>query len=215
MTSTGNDIVALSAISLARTLRPEFYSRIVTPGEHHLYHPGIQSHLSFEHFVWLAWSVKESAFKYLKRLDTAMVFSPSKMRIQALVPMPGQCHGTVRSGDQILYFQSVINGDFIFSIVNDSADFSGILWDVKRIKSVDPRSQSAAVRALLLARLGLLFPGSELQLAKSPHGWPVIVNDGEELPVAVSFTHHDHYVAYSLQSTDSLWTVYQHHAEVS
>lgn len=214
MTSTGNDIVALKAINIARTKQANFYSRIITSAERELYYAELQDQLLFEHFVWLAWSVKESAYKYLKRFDTGLIFSPSKMRIVELKNTAGNLRGTVLLGDQLLYFQSVIHNNFISSIVNDTADFTEIYWDIKRIDFTDPAAQYSAVRELLLERLGELFPDSDLQIAKNPNGWPIIVNEDGELPIPVSFTHHDHFVAYSFQLTTSLWKAHQHHAEV-
>ena len=69
MNSVGNDIVALAAIDVARTRQPEFYSRIITPAEQEFYSLYLKDQLSFEHFIWLAWSVKESAYKVLKRFE--------------------------------------------------------------------------------------------------------------------------------------------------
>ncbi|MGZ3776836.1 MAG: 4'-phosphopantetheinyl transferase family protein [Mucilaginibacter sp.] len=214
MTSAGNDIVALSAINVARTKQPNFYSRIISSAENAFYQSELQNKLPFEHFVWLAWSVKESAYKYLKRFDNGLIFSPSKMRVVGLKPMAEYLEGTVQFGDQLLYFQSSINRDFIFSIVNDKADFSETYWDIKQIDTTDPAVQSGAVREFLLEKLGELFPDNNLQIAKNPYGWPVIINEEDELPIPASFTHHGHFVAYSFRLTHSLWKAHQHHAEV-
>jgi phosphopantetheinyl transferase (holo-ACP synthase) len=215
MISTGNDIVALTAINVARTKQPKFYSRIITSGEQEFYYSYLQDQLPFEHFVWLAWSLKESAYKYLKRFEPRLIFSPSKMRVVELKPAAGQFYGAVRFGDQLLYSQSVVNSDFILSTVNDTADFSEIYWDVRKIESSDPASQSRAVREFLLENLGEILPDCKLQIGKNPHGWPLIFDEGEVLPIPVSFTHHGHFVAYSFQLTDSrLWKAHRHHAEI-
>jgi len=214
MTSAGNDIVALKAIHIARTKQPNFYSRIITNAEQELYYAELQDQLPFELFVWLAWSIKESAFKYLKRFDPDLIFSPSKLQVSEFKRTAEQWNGVVQSGNQMLYFQSIISSDFIFSMVNDTADFSETYRDIKQIESTEPVAQSAAVREFLLERLDQLFPGNDWQIGKNPHGWPVIANEEVELPIPVSFTHHDHFVAYSFKLTDSLWKAHQHHAEV-
>ena len=67
MISTGNDIVALKAINVARTKQQKFYNKIITGSEKALYEGQFSERLPFEYFVWLAWSVKESVFKYLQR----------------------------------------------------------------------------------------------------------------------------------------------------
>jgi len=214
MTSTGNDIVALTSINVSRIKQPNFHSRIISSIESDLYYSDLEEQLAFEHFVWLAWSVKESTYKYLKRFDTGLIFSSPKMRIVELRRVAEYLHGAVQCGDQMLYFQSLVTNEFIFSIVNDTADFSETYWDIKQIDSADPAAQSSAVRELLLEKLVELFPATDLQITKSPYGWPIIANEEGELPTPVSFTHHDNFVAYSFQLTDSLWKAHQHHAEV-
>jgi phosphopantetheinyl transferase (holo-ACP synthase) len=214
MISTGNDIVALTAINVVRTKQTGFYSRIISSAEHAFYQSELQNKLRFEHFVWLAWSVKESAYKYLKRFDTGLIFSPSKMRIVELEQTLECFKGALHFGDQLLYSQSVINTGYIFSIVNGRADFSQTYWDIKQIESNDPASQSEVVREFLLERLDQLFMANDFQIAKSLNGWPLILNGDGELPIPISLTHHDHFVAYSFQLTDSLWKARQHHAEV-
>ena len=68
MISTGNDIVALGLINKQRTCEPRFYSKILSASEQALYHQSEFTALPFEHYVWLLWSVKESTYKFLKRL---------------------------------------------------------------------------------------------------------------------------------------------------
>src|ERR1700742_5173867 len=82
--STGNDIVALKAIDVARTHLPNFYSKILTPPEKSIYDDKVKDGLPFELFVWLLWSIKESAYKFLQRNNPSLVFSPSKIIILAL-----------------------------------------------------------------------------------------------------------------------------------
>jgi len=55
MTSTGNDIVALNAIAIARTKQNRFYSKILSPSEKNLYSQAGFSKIPFENFVWLLW----------------------------------------------------------------------------------------------------------------------------------------------------------------
>jgi len=68
MTRGGNDIVSLQAINRTRTRQPRFYSKILADSELTLYKEGGFAAIPFEIFVWLCWSIKESAFKYLHTL---------------------------------------------------------------------------------------------------------------------------------------------------
>ncbi|HTI58847.1 4'-phosphopantetheinyl transferase superfamily protein [Mucilaginibacter sp.] len=211
MSGTGCDIVALKAINVARSQQSRFYSKIITDVEKSFYDKALSAIMPLEHFVWLAWSVKESVYKFLQRGKPDLVFSPSKMVIQQLkVPASASSltggrgfdsdtvyKGLVMFDGRQFHSASVITGDFIFSAVNDSDDFTGIHWAVKKIGSSEPDVQSAEVRRLISGTLPDLFPRQDLRIEKSPHGYPFVSSGDKELPVIVSFAHHDHWIAYS------------------
>jgi phosphopantetheinyl transferase (holo-ACP synthase) len=214
MISTGNDIVALNAIKIARTKQPNFYKKIISATEKDLYDQQLSVKISFENFVWLLWSIKESVYKYLQRITPELVFSPTRVIISQLslpanptiTTLRGRdfendsiYKGTVSFGPHTLYSRSIINEEFIFSVVNHTDNFESVLWGVQLIDSSEPEDQSKAVRVFLMEMLKTLFPDTDLQIAKSSHGYPVILKDGAEIPVPVSLAHHGHYVAYSVQ----------------
>src|ERR1700761_9130738 len=84
MTSTGNDIVALKAINIARTKQPNFYSKILSVSEKDLYDQPFSDKIPFENFVWLCWSIKESAYKFLDRIVPDRVFSPTRTIVSSI-----------------------------------------------------------------------------------------------------------------------------------
>jgi hypothetical protein len=98
-----------------------------------------------------------------------------------------------------LYFRTIIDEGYIFSIVNFSDDFTSTHWGVKQIDSSEHARQSSEVREFLLADLHKLLPGNNFTIGKSPHGWPIVIKDDEEMPLPISLAHHDRYVAYSFQ----------------
>ncbi len=211
MISTGNDIVALKAINVARTTQPNFYQKIISVSEEALFDQ-LSDRIPLEHFVWLLWSVKESAYKYLQRITPDLVFSPTRTvidhlelpSINTVVKLEG-CgfadepvyKGIVTIADEKLYFRSIISDDFIFSVVSGSNDFENTCWGIGSIDSTEPDEQSKAVRILLKNKLKILFPNEDLQISKSLHSYPVIIKDEMEFSIVVSLAHHDHYVAYS------------------
>lgn len=216
MTSTGNDIVALKAINVARTKQPNFYSKIISPEEKNLYDQKFAGKIPFKNYVWLLWSVKESAYKYLQRITPELVFSPTRI-LTTLLELPadqksikfdenkaeGQgfdkgsvYKGIAGFGTDMLYFSSIVNGDFIFTVVNNVDDFNDTCWGIQLIDSAEPQDQSKAVRELLLNRLNSLFPGGKWQIEKSPHGYPVLLKDGFEMEMPVSLAHHEEWVGY-------------------
>ena len=214
MASTGNDIVALKAINIARTKQPDFYKKIISASEKDLYDQQFSGKIPLENFVWLLWSIKESVYKYLQRSTPGLVFSPTRITVSKLyLPEGDQAAGlegqgfdddvvyrvTAIFGDHVLYSRSIITGEFIFSVVNYEDDFANTCWGIRLISSTDAAHQSRAVRAFLSDRLDGLFPDSALLISKSIHGYPILLKDGVETPMPVSLAHHDHYVAYSFQ----------------
>lgn len=203
MTSTGNDIVALGAINVDRTKQSDFYSKIIVDAEKALYDNALSGVLPLEHFVWLAWSVKESVYKFLQRHQHDLVFSPSKINVEQLTRGDAASNdqaifdGVSGFGSHKMYSRSVVTGEYIFSVVNDEDDFAHIYSDVKRIGSTEPADQSAAVRDLVLHKLQELFPADRFKIEKSTVGFPVLFRNEVEADIPLSFAHHDHYVGYS------------------
>jgi phosphopantetheinyl transferase (holo-ACP synthase) len=214
MISTGNDIVALKAINIARTKQLNFYKKILSNSEKDFYDRQFSGKILLEHFVWLLWSVKESAYKFLQRITPELVFSPMRTIISQLelpvnnvaIKFEGRgfddktvYKGMVTFGDHTLYSRSVIGEEFIFSVVNQEDSFENTCWGIQLITLAASVDQSKAVRVILINRLKAIFPDDNLQIDKSPHGYPVLFKDGVEIPIPVSLAHHDHYVAYSFQ----------------
>ena len=54
-----------------------------------------------------------------------------------------------------------------------------------------------AVRSFALGKLSSVFPNDDLQLEKSVAGYPVLLKAKKESDIPISFTHHDHFIAYS------------------
>ncbi len=214
MISTGNDIVALKAINISRTKQQNFYRKIITDAEKALYNKQFSDKIPFEQFVWLLWTIKESVYKYLQRINPGLVFSPTRIVIGQIEP-PNYNHMSIfesrgfneqsvykaiaKFGPHTLYARSIVTEDFIFSVVNHINSFEQVLWGIKPIDSSDPVHQSKAVRAFTIAMLKSLLPDAELEVGKSVHGYPILLKNGIEIPVPISLAHHDHFVAYSFQ----------------
>jgi phosphopantetheinyl transferase (holo-ACP synthase) len=221
MTSTGNDIVALKAINIARSRQPKFYSKFISAAEKELYDKQAVDKIPLEIFAWLLWSVKEAAFKYLQRITPALVFSPTKIIVESLeFPLEpvtefeesqnegrGFDEQTVYKGivgfsSQKLYFRSIIHEDFISSVVNREDNFENTCWGVQKIGSTENSYQSEAVRKFLLKKLAIYFPGAGFQIGKNNYGYPVLLDETKEIDIPVSLSHHEHFVAYSFQLTN-------------
>ncbi|HWZ04661.1 MAG TPA: 4'-phosphopantetheinyl transferase superfamily protein [Mucilaginibacter sp.] len=219
MLSTGNDIVSLNAINITRSKQPGFYSKILCDTEKALYRESETALMPFENYVWLLWSIKESAYKYLRRIQPGLVFSPTKFVVNQLQIPSGYAatsfevketegrgfdsnavfKSTITFGAYTLYSRSLMYRELIVSVVNGDEDFENTGWGIKLINKSDPEYQSNAVRAFLVNRLNKLFHLDGLMIGKSMHGVPIVLKGDVEVVLSVSLSHHDKMVAYSFQ----------------
>lgn len=217
MTSIGNDIIALKTIDISRTRSPRFYSKILSLTEQQLYQAQLPG-LPFDLFVWLLWSVKESAYKCLQRHQPDLVFSPVNTEVIQLGPPSAPSNkltpiitatgfnstacfcSSIRLNALTLYARTIIYGnELIVSVVQEIPDFNEVQWGVKQIAGTDPASQSAAVRDFLFERFYPLYPGRKLSISKNDSGCPSLFADGIVMDIPVSLSHHDEYVGYAFR----------------
>jgi phosphopantetheinyl transferase (holo-ACP synthase) len=220
MTYSGNDVVSLAAINIARTKQSRFYSKILTASEMTLYRENGFAQMHFEKFVWLLWSLKESAFKFLQRNNPALVFSPTKFVVNYLSMPLGYAEtkfgaseiedcgfdnrsvfkGAVTYGFDTFFSRSLVYQELIASVANDHSNFENTWWGIKLIDKPYPENQSLAVRKFLVDKLQSLLHLNGLRVDKSAHGFPVVRNGNKEVAISVSLSHHNHVVAYSFSS---------------
>ncbi|EHQ30835.1 4'-phosphopantetheinyl transferase superfamily protein [Mucilaginibacter paludis] len=215
MKSIGNDIVSLTNINKQRTNSARFYTKFVTASELALYQTPIVDVVPFENFVWLLWSVKESAYKYLKRINTGLLFSPVKITIQNInipanplfINLIDLCwegkpvgdwlySGEVIGEGEKLYFKSIIQNQLIATVVGDHSIFDKIYWGIQSVNDVRHQSQSSLVRQALLNKLKKLFSQENLTIEKHGAGYPIILQQGKLLDILVSLAHHDQFTSY-------------------
>lgn len=204
MRSTGNDIVALTAVDKQLTHHNRFYSKILSETERALFDRQSPAGMPFENFVWLLWSVKESVYKYLKRTEPGLVFSPTRIIIQNIDIPPlgdGLYKGKALFGPHSLYFQSTIHSEFIASVVGDDESFDNVAWGIRSIKHSDYHHQSTAVRTFALDHLHHLVSGighrEDLRIEKNRQGCPILYKGDEEIRIPLSLAHHGHFISWS------------------
>lgn len=216
MTSTGNDIIALQLINTERTRRKSFYSKILSGKEIALYNELYANFISFENYVWLLWSVKESLYKFCKRNNTQLLFSPTGICLQKMdfpanskdlkdhvVMQEGlsflseACYcSQVEFGSNIYYARSIMTRELIYTVVNDENEFRDIYWGIKPVDSEAYEVQAAAVRSFALNKLKTLFSGEDFKIEKNAAGYPLVVQHPQ---IKISFSHHGRFVAYALR----------------
>lgn len=204
--SSGNDLVYLPATRPERTNLPRFYSRILTAAEVDGFARLAPSGLPFDHYVWLCWSVKESVYKYQKRLFPELVFAPLKIEVRQLEPLSGDRNfyageasglGLADVPFQTLYSRTWVRDGVIFTIVSEDQQFTDTHWGFSAIGPAAQADQSAAVRTLALRKLSSVLSRDDLRLEKDTAGCPIVLAGDRPLAIPISLAHHERYVAYS------------------
>jgi phosphopantetheinyl transferase (holo-ACP synthase) len=216
MVSAGNDIVSLVANDTERAIRPVFYKKILSDTEVAQYQQ-YQNDITFVNYIWLLWSAKEAAFKYLQRLDPGLVFSPTRYIVTLLCApaqaIPGNFEQSqaeyvgfdnavswialVKHYSKTVYARSMLYPNVIHSVVNGHENFENVYWGIKTIQNTHPENQSSAVRKFLSHRLHGIFGNKIPQLFKSEYGFPIILNGITKMFMPASFSHHEGFIAYS------------------
>ncbi len=216
MISIGNDIVALDRTNTRRTLEKRFYSKILCEEEVYLFNNNAFE-LNFEYFIWLAWSIKESVYKFVKRHSHQAAFSPTKIVVKTIVEPQQQTKINLEKNEGIsfntaeciccgvlynnafYYTRCIINNHFIFTVANDTDCFKKIYWGIQNGNGDSSHFQSTLVRSFALERLKQQLRTENLHIEKTTSGIPFIV---PHINIPLSFTHHGNYVGYSFLLED-------------
>jgi phosphopantetheinyl transferase (holo-ACP synthase) len=212
VTGTGNDIIAIQHTRPALTRLEKYYSKIIGGKEIELYQSSGATKISFENFTWLAWSIKESVYKFLRRQQHEILFSPTKIIVQKL-DLPGGgflwngrqhegvsfddpvcCCSTAQYAGQIFFTRSLITETMIFTVAGNHNNFDNVYWGIKHIDDDSHHNQSKSVRDFMKEKLQSFFPGETVQIEKHEAGYPFVKHREN---MAVSFSHHGNYVAYT------------------
>jgi phosphopantetheinyl transferase (holo-ACP synthase) len=201
MISTGNDIVALQATRPEKTNLPRFYSRILTTEEKKLYDQLDCPELAFDHYTWLCWSIKESAYKFTRRSQPDLIFAPLKITIRELLPPDATGDGCYRSrvslGQEMLFSRSFLREGVVVTVVSEDEQFTNTHWGFQPIGSSAYADQSSSVRAFALEHLRAELCRNDLQVQKDQNGSPIVLAGRQILDLPLSLAHHDRYVAWS------------------
>jgi phosphopantetheinyl transferase (holo-ACP synthase) len=214
LTSVGNDIIDLSAVDSQRSADFKFYSKFLTKSEQDLCQ-NVSEDISIIEGVWLLWSIKESVYKYLKRYQPQLIFSPIGIVVRQInIPTfpliigneslnteianhPSVLYtGNLSAGNETLHFRSTIQFGFISTIVDKNAVFENVYWGVSRIHLTDQASQSDLVRSFTLAKLKEICSDGLFSITKTVSGYPIILNHGVKTDIILSLAHHSRFVSY-------------------
>ncbi len=194
--SLGNDVVDLADPETRLSgLHPRFAERVFTTAERDALQATRWSR-EWSGTHWAFWAAKESAFKALKRLAPATVFSPREFEV-TLAPLPGPDAAGVATGwvlhrGQRLALELRHDGASVHAIASSADARAAVLWRVERAAG-DP---SAAVRRLAADTIGsaLGLDPAQLRIVDRP---PVATHRGRPLSVELSLSHHGRFVAFA------------------
>jgi phosphopantetheinyl transferase (holo-ACP synthase) len=199
--SAGNDIIDLNLIDRNRSLLSRFYTKILSAAEIETHHQQYIT-LDFPIYLWLLWSVKESAYKYCKRLDNDLIFSPVKIKVDVLsISQSSQsyntfnCSGKCYLNSQAIYFRSEITAEYIHTVVDVNDTFSNVHFNNEQVSN--EQQLSYAVRQLLVHDINQTMPVESWAIKKDWFHVPVLTLNQHKFPV--SFSHHGKCIAYALK----------------
>jgi phosphopantetheinyl transferase (holo-ACP synthase) len=211
--STGNDIVSLARTDPGRTKQKRFYSKILSAEEIELFKGNSSQTMSFENFIWLAWSVKESVYKFYKRNHPQISFAPTKIKIKEVL-LPSK-QDVLDFSDQIegiclddrigysckvifdsltFYTRSLVTDKLIFTVASNTECFNNVHWGIKEISDGTYIKQSQEIRSFTINKLRKIFLSDDINIEKSECGYPVIA---QRKNIPLSFSHHGKFVGYT------------------
>jgi hypothetical protein len=183
----GNDVVDLAERD-GPERHPRYDARAFDDAERRL----IAREAAPERLRQLLWAAKESAFKALRRLDPAAIFSPRRYAVE----LDEALRGRVRTPNGLVFVRGRIDGDCVHVVATDRADpGASLLQGVARSSDADA---SRAARALAIEGLSARLaraPG-ELRVERV-NRMPVLRLRGCSIPAVLSLSHHGRFVAWA------------------
>jgi len=187
----GNDVVDLASPETRLDgLHPRFDERVFGPAERAALVSSPARHV----LHWAFWAAKESAYKALKRVDPATVFSPKAFVVELPVwpPERGVAVGRVRHRGVTLALAVRLAGECLHAVATASIAPGAVLSGTGPAGDEASRAARELAAAAVARALGL--DPRELTIDGRP---PVVRRGGEPLVVDVSLSHHGRFVAFA------------------
>jgi len=190
----GNDVIDL-ADPETRARHPRFDARVFTAEER----AGLARAADPERLRWRLWAAKEAAYKCLKKLAPATVFSPRRFAVR----FESGSTGTVEHANLRLRLALFESGDALVAVASDGGDPARVSRRVLGALPGDaaPEQASRLVRALAreAAAEQLGCAASELGFAKRGRA-PSLERAGAPVGLDLSLAHHGRFVAAALET---------------
>ena len=196
----GNDIVDLSDLETQPGVQhPRFDARVFTEEER----ARLTGHADPHRLRWSYWSAKEATYKWLRKQNESVIFSPRGMSV--FFDDEELERGEVHVGEHRIVVDFLQHDEFVHALVHDSeasASAGPFIVHVERMadQEVAPECASARLRELVIARFSaeLEMEATDLRIV-SEGKIPRLESKGARLEVDLSFSHHGRYAAFVAQ----------------
>lgn len=189
----GNDVVDLQARAVVAGPRhPRFDARVFAPSEHRALRESAEPNA----LRWALWAAKEAAYKVMKKLDAATLWSPVRFVVR-LDDGPG---GRVEHSGREIPVRIEADAERVHVLASDRVESLAVLRSRVSELPAPGADPSGAARALACEELAPLLgvAPAELEIARRER-IPVLRLRGRDAPFDLSLSHHGRFVAYAAE----------------
>ena len=194
----GNDIVDLDLADKDAYKRERFLEKVLTASEQLLLSqtkdPGT--------FLWVLWSMKESAYKLHFRKHLTRALNPIRITCffdgdYELEP-EGRFRGRVEVGDGVYQTNTILCKDYVHTTAIDGrGDFMIHSEEVSAgsVNKVREKTIDALVGSIYAASA---FRSDRIEFSKDSNGLPFLTNESKDIFKPCSISHHGRFGAYAV-----------------
>ncbi len=196
----GNDIVDLSDLETQPGAQhPRFDQRVFTEEER----AGLKRHAAPHRLRWSYWAAKEATYKWLRKQDGNVIFSPRRMSVSMESDSLERCE--VQVGKDRVVVEFLQHDEFVHALVHEggtSLSAGPLIVHVERMadREVAADRASKRLRELVIARFSeeLEIDAKNLRIVREGK-IPRLECKKVMLEVDLSFSHHGRYAAFAAQ----------------
>lgn len=148
--------------------------------------------------VWLYWSMKETAYKYINRVLKHRFYNPVKLYCSIEHMSGNNVIGKVQFGDMIILTSSLITADYISTFTRNSILDSHNVTQL--IMPFDQEEHGLAMRRTILSYLWYqsMQKPSRFSIIKDDHGIPSLLNEQKQMTFPISMSYHGRFCSFIL-----------------
>lgn len=148
--------------------------------------------------VWLYWSMKETAYKYINRVLKHRFYNPVKLYCSIEYMSGNNVIGKVQFGDMIILTSSLITADYISTFTRNSTLDSHNVTQL--IMPFDQEEPGLAMRKTIFSYLWYqsMQKPSRFSIIKDDYGIPFLFNEQKQMTFPISMSYHGRFCSFAL-----------------